>query len=737
MPRRAALVIAALALGLGMAPAPAHAQSCSRVVVFTLPGITWHDVDRVRPSNLMELTRRGAVGSMSVRTNSSRTSLASGFVTLGAGTRMDGGRTTGGAAPVDGGAGGDGGGAQPFRVTGMDEIRRLAEQASYDAVPGALSQALLRAGHLTPAIAVGNGDLGSDPPAPVGHGRWTLLAAMTPAGIAVGTVDEDLLMPAPGKPYDVATDNAEALAAIEAALASRCSVTIVDQGDLTRVDEAQAATGGPLDEHRAAALIAADDLLGETVSRLDLQRDLVLVVSPTSPAWDPSVHFGVAVAAGPGFPAGSSLESASTRRAGIVTLPDVAPTILEHQEVDRPPSMLGRSFTSIAPASENLIEHARDLDDEAVFVDRVRTPVSTIFVIFQVIVYVLILWLLTTKRERVLASGAGGRALELATLAVVALPASTYLMGVIEQNALGFVGFTVALLAVDVALVTVASLAVRAPLDRLLALSLGTLLLLLIDGVTGAHLQLNTVFSYSPIVAGRFAGFGNIAYSVIAAASVIAGTLIVHRWRGSVRSLVVVAILFVVTIVIDGAPQYGSDVGGIIALVPGLGIAWLLLSGKRPSWRMAIASFAAMLLALAVFVAIDMARPEESRTHLGRLYEDVMERGAQAFTDTIVRKVRTNLRVFTNTIWTYLVPFALALIGWIFLRPRGRWDKLAITHPRLRAGLISALILSIIGFFVNDSGIVIPALMLSYIVPFALFIHLSLERGLIEEQGTP
>jgi hypothetical protein len=101
----------------------------------------------------------------------------------------------------------------------------------------------------------------------------------------------------------------------------------------------------------------------------------------------------------------------------------------------------------------------------------------------------------------------------------------------------------------------------------------------------------------------------------------------------------------------------------------------------------------------------------------------------------LVRKASTNLRVFTNTIWTYLVPFALLLIGWLFLRPRGRWDKLAITHPRLRAGLVSALVLSVIGFFVNDSGIVIPALMLSFIVPFALLIHLSLERGLLVEEG--
>ncbi|MDQ3767603.1 MAG: hypothetical protein M3346_09685, partial [Actinomycetota bacterium] len=37
---------------------------CRRVVVFTLPGITWADVDRWRPPALIEAVERGAAGSM-------------------------------------------------------------------------------------------------------------------------------------------------------------------------------------------------------------------------------------------------------------------------------------------------------------------------------------------------------------------------------------------------------------------------------------------------------------------------------------------------------------------------------------------------------------------------------------------------------------------------------------------------------------------------------------------------
>ena len=97
--------------------------------------------------------------------------------------------------------------------------------------------------------------------------------------------------------------------------------------------------------------------------------------------------------------------------------------------------------------------------------------------------------------------------------------------------------------------------------------------------------------------------------------------------------------------------------------------------------------------------------------------------------DALKRKIETNLRVFTSTIWTYLVPPALILMTWLVARPRGRWQRLADAYPRLRAGLMSGSLLAVLGFAVNDSGIVVPAMMLSFLVPMALLTHLTLEQG--------
>lgn len=698
-----------LMVSVAVMPAAGAQEECSRAVIFTLPGVTWNHVRQTQPSNLLEVISHGATASLSVRTNSSRTSYGSGFATIGAGTRMEGGTTTGGQV------GESGEGLTPdVTAAGLDEIRAIAADDGYDAVPGALGEAL---GEI-PTIAIGNAETSVPVNLALGFERWSLLAAMDADGVVdLASTGPDLLLTTP----PVRTDEDALDEAILEALGPECSLAVIDQGDLIRT-ELTAGPDGPAPELHREALQAADRALGTVTSALD-QDDLLLVVSPTSPLHGP-VRFGIAVARGPGFPAGDLLSSASTRREGVVTLPDIAPTVLDHMGMPRHPAMLGRPFFSV-PTDRDRIDMAVEDDREAVFVDAVRAPVTTAFVVVQVAIYLAIAWIL---RRRQRGTGThGSRWLEAAALAVVAFPMCTYLAGLVSQHALGTWGFVALLLALDLAAVAL-TFVLEHPLDRLLALTGATCAVLVIDVVTGAALQVNTVFSYSPLVAGRFAGFGNTAFSVLGAAAIITGSLLVQRARGSRSSLMAAAGLFIVAIVVDGAPMWGSDVGGVLAFVPAFGITLLLLAGRRPTWKAIGISVVVTLAVVGMFLALDLARPPDERTHLARLFEDVRSRGGGAFGDTIGRKISTNLRVFTSTIWTYFVPPALAFIAWLLLRPKNRWEELARRYPTLRAGLIGGLVLCVLGFAVNDSGIVVPAMVLSYLVPVALLAHLLLER---------
>jgi hypothetical protein len=318
---------------------------------------------------------------------------------------------------------------------------------------------------------------------------------------------------------------------------------------------------------------------------------------------------------------------------------------------------------------------------------------------------------------------------------IVAFPFATYLATPIPARNLGLAWFVVALISIDILVVMVVSRFLRDPLERLLAITGATILLFILDLAFFKALQLNAVWGNDPIVAGRFTGLGNIAFAILGSSSLMTGALLVHRYPGRRWVFWVVAVLFGLTVVVDGAPQLGSDVGGVLALVPALGVTFLLLLGRAPSLKLVALTVLGALMALGLFLAVDLSRPPESRTHLARLVEDVQGRGLDAFTEALGRKIRTNIRVFRSTIWTYLVPPALGVIAWLLLRPKGRWHDMAISYPKLRAGLIGGLILATLGFAVNDSGIVVPAMVLSFLVPMSLILHVVMERDRISGQG--
>ncbi|HVF52997.1 MAG TPA: hypothetical protein VNC78_05245 [Actinomycetota bacterium] len=708
---RRACVLTILIVALLTMATPASARGCGHVVIFTTPGLTWSDIDRTDPPNLLDIVERGAIGSVSVRTNSSRTTYASGFATIGAGARVDGGQTSIGIAE------GDTEGSA-LHVPSVTEISALAHDAGYGASPGALASATTRN-----VLAIGNSDLGPMPDSPFGLGRWAALAAMDGDGeVDRAFVGSDMLQGHDAAPYGVVADRSVYATALTAALELECSVIILDPGDLARADHwlSQSGTDTPgvdLDD----AIMRADALLGDVMAMLDPERDLLLVVSPTSPKWEREPHLGIALALGPTFEQGSALRSASTRRPGIVTLPDVAPTVLAHLGAERPAAMNGRAW--VADRGSVTIEEAIALDGEAVLVDSMRGPISTWYVVFQVAVYVFGIILLRAKGRL------GGMLPDLlgaSALSIVALPVSTYAAGLSPWHDDGALGLVASVLVVDAGLVALASLAARGYLSRFLILVTATTAVVVVDLLLGANLQLNTVLGYSPIVAGRFAGIGNIGFAVLGVSALLVASILLHFRTGG-RWLAAALAVMTVAVVVDGAPQLGSDVGGILALVPSYGITAILLTGRRPTLKTLALFGLGAIAVLGAFLAVDLARPPEVQTHLARTFDDIQARGIGQLGEIVMRKARANLRVFTSTIWTYFVPPALAAMAYLLSRPEGRWRDLADEYPKLRAGLVGGLVLAIIGFALNDSGIVIPAVILSFLVPLAVLIHLTLE----------
>jgi hypothetical protein len=230
---------------------------------------------------------------------------------------------------------------------------------------------------------------------------------------------------------------------------------------------------------------------------------------------------------------------------------------------------------------------------------------------------------------------------------------------------------------------------------------------LLVDLVTGARLQIDSVGGYSPLVAGRFAGLGNVAFGVLAAAVLLATAALARR----AAAIVAVG---VATVLVDGAPTWGSDVGGVLALVPAFVLLTLLRTGRRVSLLRLGGALSAGLGVVMVLGLADWTRPAADRTHLGRFVQDVVDGTAG---ELLRRKADAVFGLLFLNFATALIPVVVAAAVYLVLRPPPALRTAFEQAPGWRHGLLALGVAGLLGFALNDSGAAVPALAAAVAVP--------------------
>jgi hypothetical protein len=231
----------------------------------------------------------------------------------------------------------------------------------------------------------------------------------------------------------------------------------------------------------------------------------------------------------------------------------------------------------------------------------------------------------------------------------------------------------------------------------------------------GNPLQFNSALGFSPSVAGRFIGFGNAGYAALASAALLLAGLLAHRVGGR-RGAWWALVVLVVALLADGAPFWGADVGGVLSMVPAYGLTAALLFGIRVRWRTVVAFLGAAFVALAAATAFDLRKPSGERRHLGRLIEQIQDEGFSAFTDVVRRKVTHNLSTFTTSSFRWLLLVGLAFVAYLLWWPPRHLMLLLARVPQLRATLIGFGVLVLLGYGLNDAGVVVPGLMIGVLV---------------------
>ena len=479
---------------------------------------------------------------------------------------------------------------------------------------------------------------------------------------------------------------------------------------LVSLVEAPAVTG--MGTARAEAALEAD----RAVERELDDAGSVLVVGLSEVPGDDVAHLHVAIAHGPTFEPGA-LRSASTRRAPYVQLVDVAPTVLDLLGADAPSSMTGEPWRSVGeqPTPEELA----DVADLAVTAKAVTVPFFVVLLATQLALVLLALW----RRRPGLA--------DLVAVGAVAALGASYLANLVpwwRTPAPLLTLLAVVLLVGGLAAAAVFRLVRRNPPRRTVLLPAGlacgfTAVVLVLDLLTGAHLQMSSVAGYNPLVAGRFAGIGNVAFGVLAATALLATAALTRRsW--------VVAAVGAAVVLVDGAPHWGSDLGGVLALVPAFTLLALQLSGRKVSLlRLALAGTAAVAV-VAAFALADWTRPADQRTHLGRFVQDVLDGSAGTL---LRRKAEAVLGLLFASPVTALLPVVVAGAVWLVLRPPAPLAAAFAQAPAWKAGLTAVGLAGAIGFAVNDSGAAVPALAIVVAAPATTSVVLRARRARQED----
>ncbi|WP_344828783.1 hypothetical protein [Actinocorallia longicatena] len=683
------MIIALVAMFAVLFGIPANASSApaKSVVVIGVPGLQWSDVTLRDTPNLWKLTGENAAAAMSVRTTTNRTCSIDGWLTVSAGqrARLKSGSCALPPEPQPSGTGA----VEP----GWQAI--VADNAStgYAARVGMLGDAVHRAGGCTYAVGAG-GVLG--------------------AADASGSVDHFARTP-----WDV-----------PAADWTKCALTIVDIDELSGVYvragvDASGEQAPVSPAQRAAAARAVDASVGRVVAALPSGIPL-LVAGLADATGTPHLHAAIGTVA---FERGY-LTANSTRREGLVTLTDLPATVLHILGIPQPSEAVGSAWTSV-PSAASAAQKVENLTDQDIAAQAIRLMSGAFFIVLfagQLLLYGFAAIALRrgrpgpgpVTRSRILATTRVG------ALAGAAAPVGTYLANLVPwwRSAHPAPALMACVLAA-MALVTGLSLAGpwrRTVLGPGLVIAAITAFVLGLDAMTGSDLQMNAFMGYTALVGGRFYGFGNMAFAVFATASILSAAWLAEGLLARGRrnpAVAVVVTIGLVAMAVDGMPGWGSDFGGVVAILLGTAVLTLLIGGWRVSvLRLGLVGLAgsAVVLGMAFF---DSLRAEP--THLGKFWDQLAAGDAWG---VIMRKFEAMLRSFGYWPFTIVAIGALLFLFLVLARPlTWRAAALEAAYRRtytLRPALFAGLTVALVGMLMNDSGVVIPALVLTLAVPLVL-----------------
>lgn len=652
------------------------------VVIVGISGLTWNLVTKATMPELWRLAEAGSVGSLVDYAQQPLACPADGWLTLNSAARAQGPRPC--TAPV---------------VTAIGAGARVARM---------------------PQIIQDNRQYHESP-------NWGLLETLASCATAVGPGAALAL----GAPDGSVSSYLSSAGELSPSVLARCPLTVVDLGQ-TATPERAVASAFDLQLSLIAAELPPGTLLLVTAPGVAVEGG---GKQPTGPP-----HLMSVVVTGPGYATGL-LTSSATRRPGIVTLTDLTPTIA---------GWLGQSVPA-GTVGARIGRADRGSLDATVAVLIARDTAEQVWIATHGWFFIGygIAGALGFGLPALLLPGAAperrrrrGQCWRVAGVVAAAVPLASYLANAAPwwtwaHPAWWLYGMTAAWTLV-VAAPALAGPWRRDPLGPFGAVCTATFFLLAVDVMAGSRLQLEAPFGLSLLVSGRFYGIGNDALGVYSVSVLVAATWLaclagggpaprLSAGRAGLPVLVASAV-GLLAVVASGWPGLGAKVGGTIALVPCLLLLVVWLSGARVRGWWAVPVAVSGLVVFLVFAVVSYFLPAAGVSDIGTFAGNLLHGKAG---DVLQRKVDSNVGSLTLNVFSWLIPVAALLSGAALWRPGAfRLRTLAAAFaalPVLRVLAWLCWLVLVIGWFADDSGVLVPAAALPFVVPLVIGIAAAVE----------
>ncbi|MEW6447186.1 MAG: hypothetical protein AB1426_03730 [Bacillota bacterium] len=600
---------------------------------------------------------------------------------------------------------------RPGNVVAIEipHLNRVNGALDYPVQPGALGEKLRSAG--LKAACLGNADWREHP------ARQVATIAMDRRGLVdSGYVSRTLLLRDPLFPGSFRTDYGVLWSKLRTL--SDADFVVVDLGDTSRLDEAQEEiTDAVFLQRWNETLKRADRFLGKVSGDLDLQRDLLIVVSPTPSkrALQSGDWFTPVVMTGRGVQPGTVLTSPSTRRPGIVMNTDLAPTVLKHFGISTPETMSGRPVSTAQVSGQ--LSYLKVLREKAIFVHNFRAPVIKGYLLFTIILLVAAVLLILLREHRL------ARRLRVRqfVISIMGLPLAALIVPVLETRSpvlylLGIVAITAAFTLVTLYFEQ------RRTLAGFIFLSVATVGVIIADIFSGGTLMKDSILSYDAMGGARFYGIGNEYMGVLISAFIFSAACVLSTWPSRLTKAGT-ALFAIIVIIALGAPGLGANFGGLLTACVAFPVTFLAFAGVRFKLRYAAAVIAVLILLPLIFVALDFYRQSGVQSHIGRNLLLVIQEPAAAF-DIIKRKMAMNIKLFKYTIWSRVLAAGIGGLLLLSYRPVGVMLVLRNRYPYLFNGFVGVVVTAVAAFCFNDSGTVAAATATIFGIPPLLYILL-------------